>query len=65
MKRGDIAAVLFLVALLGALLVAAMEFPNYTLSSVTNWGFGPGWKCTNPGRGEPICIKQTDPKSAK
>jgi hypothetical protein len=36
MKRGDIAAALLLIALLSALVVLAIEFPNYTLSSVTN-----------------------------
>lgn len=64
-RRGDIAAVFLLVALLVALLIASIQFPNFTLTSVANWGFGPGWTCTNPGRGEPVCIKDTGSKSVK
>jgi hypothetical protein len=23
----------------------------------TNAGFGPGWHCTYPGKGDPVCVK--------
>lgn len=26
--------------------------------------FGPGWTCTYPARGEPVCVKDVPPKAA-
>jgi hypothetical protein len=51
----DIAAIILAAALLGAVLIASVEFPNLFRS---NGGFGPDWECTNPGHGEPICVKK-------
>jgi hypothetical protein len=32
------------------------------LPSTINYGFGPGWDCSNPGRGGPICMKHLPPR---
>jgi hypothetical protein len=29
-----------------------------------NQGFGPDWDCSNPGRGESICVKRATPPGA-
>ncbi|MFL6804381.1 MAG: hypothetical protein ACJ8FM_10370 [Xanthobacteraceae bacterium] len=63
--RGEIAAILLVAALLGAILLASIEFPNFSWYSMTNRGFGPGWECTNPGVGEAICIKNPSAKAEK
>ncbi|MGO8801033.1 MAG: hypothetical protein ACLQJL_18335 [Roseiarcus sp.] len=28
-----------------------------SLSQAANWGFGPEWRCSLPGKGGPICVK--------
>ena len=47
------AGVLAIVAVTGAFLV---RFPSpYQASS--NFGLGPNWTCSYPGRAEPVCTK--------
>jgi hypothetical protein len=57
LKRKDIAAILFAVAIVGGLFVVYVAVPSLGWSN-SNRGFGPGWECTNPGDGESICIKK-------
>jgi predicted membrane metal-binding protein len=52
-RFGDVAAVLLLAAVLVMMLVAFVDLPGLT----GNWGFGPGWECSNPGKGGPVCLK--------
>ena len=47
------ACVLAIIVVTGVFLV---RFPGpYQASS--NFGLGPGWTCSYPGRGEPVCTK--------
>ena len=55
LTRRDIAAILFVVAIVGGLLFVHVVVPNLGRS---NQGFGPDWDCTNPGEGNSICIKK-------
>jgi len=53
-RFGDVTAVLLLAAILVIMLVAFVELPVLT----GNWGFGPDWECSNPGKGGPVCLKK-------
>ncbi len=55
--RAEILSVVFVIVVVMVVIVAAVEFP-YPYSASSNYGFGPGWRCQDPGRGEPVCIKQ-------
>jgi hypothetical protein len=50
---GDVAAVLLLAAILAMMLVAFVDLPRLT----GNWGFGPDWECSNPGKGGFVCLE--------
>lgn len=52
LRKNDILAALFILAILAALVFAAAGWVTW------NNGFGPGWDCANPGRGEAVCIKK-------
>ena len=61
LQRGHIRPILDGVALI---LVAAIVIAFAALAQArqfsTNgavWGFGPGWDCTYPGKGDPVCVK--------
>jgi len=56
LQRGDILAALFALVILGGLLVAATGWVKL------NKGFGPGWDCTQPGSGDPVCTKNSPPR---
>jgi len=57
----DWAAIAVAVAIVGTVLVALVAFPNGFRHS--NWGFGPGWECSHPGDGDPVCVKKPAPKT--
>jgi hypothetical protein len=61
LRRGDIAAILLVITLLGAMFIVQVVFPNLG-SPDSNQGFGPGWECTNPGMGNSVCIKKPQAK---
>jgi hypothetical protein len=61
LRRGDIAAILLVITLLGAMFIVHVVFPNLG-SPYSNQGFGPGWECTNPGMGNSVCIKNPQAK---
>jgi hypothetical protein len=52
----DIGGILLLVVFLGVVLLACVLGPQMTAK--TNYGFGPEWNCSFPGKGTPICIKR-------
>jgi hypothetical protein len=52
--RGEIAAVLVILAIGGALIFAFIKYPY----GAANRGFGPEWDCTQPGSGDPVCLKR-------
>jgi hypothetical protein len=56
LRRGDILAALFALAILGGLLFAAAGWVT------SNNGLGPDWDCTRPGWGDPVCIKKPSPQ---
>jgi len=56
-RRGEIVAFLVLVFTVAVCALAAL-WPDDT-----NWGFGTDWRCSFPGRGDPVCVK-TPPKPA-
>jgi hypothetical protein len=53
LQRSDIIAALFALVILAGLLVAATGWVTL------NNGFGPDWDCTQPGSGDPVCIKKS------
>jgi hypothetical protein len=57
LQRRDILAALLALLISAGLLVAATGWMT------SNVGFGPGWTCTNPGSGGPVCIKQPAPSA--
>ena len=58
-SRGDVLAILLAIALVGGFMVlASLGRWNLPWSLLGNFGFGSDWRCTWPGKGEPICIKQ-------
>ena len=43
-----------------AVLVAGMVYYAAFVPHVKdNWGLGPDWSCSNPGKGDPVCTKKT------
>ena len=52
----DVGVILLLLALLGLLLFVSVVGAG--VSRKTNYGFGPEWDCSNPGRGALSCIKR-------
>lgn len=57
LTRGDVAGILLLIVILGAVLFAAVVGPE--LARKTNYGFGPEWDCVNPGKLSGLsCIKR-------
>ena len=61
LRLGDIAAIVLAVVVIGGLVYQAVEFRGRGIGP-SNWGFGPEWECTNPGKGEPVCLKKTGPE---
>lgn len=55
LTRRDTVGILLASALFAAVTVAYVFFPNGAQRA--NWGFGPDWECTNPGKG-PICVRK-------
>lgn len=51
-----------LILAIAAAFVATLYFPRGPAPPQTrNFGFGPGWDCTQTGYGDPICIKRAQP----
>ena len=44
-----------------AAVVAGFLALTYLPYRSMNFGFGPEWDCTNPGRGESVCVKRPTP----
>jgi len=59
LRRGDVVAIFLLAAFLVIAIVVAVEFPRFDRTG--NWRFGPGWECSYPGDGEPVCVKKPAP----
>ena len=59
LRRGDVVAIFLLAAILVISVVAFVEFPIFGRAG--NWGFGPDWECSYPGKGEPVCVKKPTP----
>jgi hypothetical protein len=49
----EVIAALAIVAIVAGFLVLSM-LPYRS----PNFGFGPGWDCTRPGQGDPVCVKR-------
>jgi hypothetical protein len=56
----DIAGLSIGALVVGGLLVLLVEYPTFHRPAAkgTDVGFGPGWECTYPGKGDPICVKK-------
>lgn len=64
-------ALFLLAAILAAVVVAVVKFPNFAYNfgrtgnwnfgRAGNWGFGPDWECSYPGKGDPVCVKKPAP----
>jgi hypothetical protein len=46
--------------LVGALLLYYFVHPNFgrPLKLDAKFGFGSDWTCTDPGKGDPVCVKK-------
>jgi hypothetical protein len=53
-RRGDLLAVLLAIVVIGGFAVMA-SMGQWRL--LPNFGFGPEWRCTYVGEGEPVCGK--------
>jgi hypothetical protein len=58
----DIGGIALLIALLAAVLFASVVGPR--INAKTNYGFGPEWDCSAPGKGGPVCVKRAAPAGA-
>jgi hypothetical protein len=54
LRRRDVAAFVLGAVVIGALALLSV---NGWMRSRWNYGFGPEWRCTYVGKGEPVCIK--------
>jgi hypothetical protein len=64
LTREEIAGILLLIVVLAGVFFAWVILPNSGL--MTNWGFGPEWECSNPGKGGPVCVKRlAKPENSK
>jgi hypothetical protein len=62
LRRGDIMAVLVFIALAAVITIVIVKTAPFSYQASSNAGFGPGWTCTNPGKGGPVCIKDVPVK---
>jgi hypothetical protein len=64
LKRGDGVTIL-IVTLLIIVIITVFFGSNKSagLGPASNWGFGPDWRCTHLGEGDPVCFKKTPTKS--
>jgi hypothetical protein len=60
LKLGDFVGIAFVVAIIGLLVIAAIEYPH-VFHQKTNAGFGPEWECAQTGNSGPVCVKRIDP----
>ena len=61
LRRGDMAGILLMAVVLGALAFALLFLPQREL----NFGFGPEWQCARMGEGDPICVRLVDKDGTK
>jgi hypothetical protein len=54
-QKGDISAIILLMFMMASVLIFYLVSPR---DPTSNHGFGPGWECSDPGWGEPVCIKK-------
>jgi hypothetical protein len=52
----DVLGLLLVAVLLAVFAYTAVEYALFR--GRTNFGFGPEWECSYPGKGDPICIKR-------
>jgi hypothetical protein len=57
LSRGDVLGIAFVVAVLGIVAAGFAIYPRNPFQ-MNNAGFGADWDCTNPGHGEPVCVKR-------
>jgi hypothetical protein len=61
--RGDVVAIFLLAAFVGIPVITVVKFPNF---GWTNLGAGAlrfrsEWECSQPGYGDPVCVKKPAP----
>ena len=52
----DVGGILAAIVLLAAVLFASAIAPQ--IRAKINYGFGPEWDCSFPGKGSPVCVKR-------
>jgi hypothetical protein len=52
--------IILLVVVAGAAALAGVAYMQSS-GRAMNWGFGPEWQCSWPGKGGPVCIKHPSP----
>ena len=60
-SRGDVLAILLVVAFVGGFMVLA-SFGRWHV--LPDFGFGSGWGCIWPGEGDPVCLQKPPAKPA-
>ena len=62
LERGDIVGLAVAAVVIGGILYGYVELAHLWRPARSDFGFGPGWACTDPGHGEPVCVKQASSK---
>jgi hypothetical protein len=62
-QKGEICAIILVAAIASVLMFTLIKPLRF--DPTLNNGFGPGWECSNPGWGEPVCIKKLPPASER
>jgi hypothetical protein len=63
-RRGDVMAGVLLIVLFAIFVLSIVAYPRVgwpLFWGKSNFGFGPEWDCHWVGKGEPYCIKKTNP----
>jgi hypothetical protein len=56
LTRRDIGGILLAIVILGVALLASVFGPQITARM--NYGHGPEWNCSFPGKGDAVCVKR-------
>ena len=60
LRKAREVGVILLVILVSAAALAGTAYMQAS-GRATNWGFGPEWRCSWPGKGGPVCVRRVAP----
>jgi hypothetical protein len=58
LTRRDILGLGVAAVIVGGVLYILVVLPHLSRPTKSNYGFGPDWTCTDPGHGDPVCVKK-------